>query len=156
MKQTAFWREKNAEYRACLKYSLPIFIEWIYKMQRLEVSGAIRPIYGSLGVKRLITGSSDKELTLASVTRHYCHTTIMPSILSGVCFATFLLVKECHVVVCCWVSKYNKQANPLYKQFLYAARVSTGDASFNHSHTTTLNMHAIKNGIIVSMYMHLF
>jgi hypothetical protein len=25
----------------------------IYKMQRLEVSGAVRPIYGSLGVKRL-------------------------------------------------------------------------------------------------------
>ena len=26
-------------------------------MQRLEVSGAVRPIYGSLGVKRLIDGS---------------------------------------------------------------------------------------------------
>ena len=26
----------------------------VYKMQRLEVSGAVRPIYGSLGVKRLI------------------------------------------------------------------------------------------------------
>jgi len=26
----------------------------MYKMQRLEVSGAVRPIYGSLGVKRLI------------------------------------------------------------------------------------------------------
>jgi len=25
----------------------------IYKMQRLEVRGAVRPIYGSLGVKRL-------------------------------------------------------------------------------------------------------
>ena len=25
-------------------------------MQRLEVSGAVRPIYGSLGVKRLIYG----------------------------------------------------------------------------------------------------
>jgi len=25
-------------------------------MQRLEVSGAVRPIYGSLGVKRLIKG----------------------------------------------------------------------------------------------------
>ena len=25
-------------------------------MQRLEVSGAVRPIYGSLGVKRLIPG----------------------------------------------------------------------------------------------------
>ena len=24
-------------------------------MQRLEISGAVRPIYGSLGVKRLIT-----------------------------------------------------------------------------------------------------
>ena len=27
MKQTAFWREKNGEYRACLKYSVPIFVE---------------------------------------------------------------------------------------------------------------------------------
>ena len=54
MKETAFWREKNGEYRACLKYSVPIFVEKIYKMQRLDVSGAVRPIYGSLGVKRLI------------------------------------------------------------------------------------------------------
>jgi hypothetical protein len=53
MKQTAFWREKDGEYRACLKYSVPVFVEEIYKMQRLEVSGAVRPIYGSLGVKRL-------------------------------------------------------------------------------------------------------
>ena len=37
----------------CLKYSLPIFVEYIYKMQRLEVSGAVRPLYGSLGVKGL-------------------------------------------------------------------------------------------------------
>ena len=80
----------------------------------------------------------------------------MPSILSSVCFETFLFVKKCHVFVCCCVSKYNKQANPLNKQFLYAATVSTGDASFNHSHKTTLNMHAIKNGIIVSVYMYLF
>ena len=28
-------------------------------MQRLEVSGAVRPIYGSLGVKRLIALNSD-------------------------------------------------------------------------------------------------
>ena len=27
MKQTAFWREKTGEYRACLKYSVPIFVE---------------------------------------------------------------------------------------------------------------------------------
>ena len=30
----------------------------VYKMQRLEVSGAVRPIYGSLGVKRLIVHSA--------------------------------------------------------------------------------------------------
>ena len=29
MKQTAFSREKNGEYRACLKYSAPIFVEYI-------------------------------------------------------------------------------------------------------------------------------
>jgi hypothetical protein len=44
MKQTAFWREKNGEYIACLKYSVPIFVEYIYKMQRLEVSGAVRQL----------------------------------------------------------------------------------------------------------------
>ena len=27
MKQTALWREKNGEYRACLKYSVPTFVE---------------------------------------------------------------------------------------------------------------------------------
>ena len=32
MKQTAFWSEKNGEYRACLKYSVPIFFEYIYKI----------------------------------------------------------------------------------------------------------------------------
>jgi len=30
-------------------------------MQRLEVSGAVRPIYGSLGVKRLITQCATKS-----------------------------------------------------------------------------------------------
>ena len=29
----------------------------LYKMQRLEVSGAVRPIYESLGVKRLISNN---------------------------------------------------------------------------------------------------
>jgi len=33
-------------------------------MQRLEVSGAVRPIYESLGVKRLIVKTD---------TQHYCH-----------------------------------------------------------------------------------
>ena len=33
MKQTAFWRKKNGEYISCLKYSVPIFVEYIYKMQ---------------------------------------------------------------------------------------------------------------------------
>jgi len=27
MKQTAFWRERNGEYRECLKYSVPTFVE---------------------------------------------------------------------------------------------------------------------------------
>ena len=30
MKKTAFWKEKNEEYRACLKYSVPTFVEYIY------------------------------------------------------------------------------------------------------------------------------
>ena len=33
MEQTAFWREKNGDYIPCLKYSVPIFVELIYKMQ---------------------------------------------------------------------------------------------------------------------------
>jgi hypothetical protein len=36
-------RGKNGEYIACLKYSVPIFVEWIYKMKRLEVSGVVDP-----------------------------------------------------------------------------------------------------------------
>ena len=32
-----------------------IFSTYICKMQRLEVSGAVRHIYGSLGVERLTT-----------------------------------------------------------------------------------------------------
>ena len=42
MKQTAFSREKNGQCIPCLKYSVPIFVEQIYKMERLEVSGAVR------------------------------------------------------------------------------------------------------------------
>ena len=48
------FEEKNGEYRACLKYLVPVFVEEIYTMQRLEVSGAVRLIYRSLGVKGLI------------------------------------------------------------------------------------------------------
>jgi len=54
MKQTAFEEKKNGEYIPCLKYSVPIFVEKIYKMPRLEVSGAVRPLYWSSGVKGLI------------------------------------------------------------------------------------------------------
>jgi hypothetical protein len=32
-----------------------IFVEKVFKMQHLEVSCAVRPIYGSLGAKGLIT-----------------------------------------------------------------------------------------------------
>jgi hypothetical protein len=39
-----FEEEKNGEYTPFLKYSVPIFVEEIYKMQRLEVSGAVRPL----------------------------------------------------------------------------------------------------------------
>ena len=48
-----FEEEKNGEFISCLKYSVPLFVEYIYKMQRLEVSGAVRPLQWSLGVKRL-------------------------------------------------------------------------------------------------------
>ena len=41
MKQTALWRGKNGEHIPYSKYSVPIFVEYIYKMQRLEFSGAV-------------------------------------------------------------------------------------------------------------------
>jgi len=44
MKQTAFWKEKEGEYIPYLKYSVPVFVEYINKMQHLEVSGAVRPL----------------------------------------------------------------------------------------------------------------
>ena len=34
-------------------------------MQRLEVSGAVRPIYGSLGVKRLTALAMSDELSIS-------------------------------------------------------------------------------------------
>ena len=40
-------------------------------MQRLEVSGAVRPIYGSLGVKRL-TGESRKKFGVYYVPVSLC------------------------------------------------------------------------------------
>jgi hypothetical protein len=33
MKQTAFKRKKKGEYIPCLKYSVPVFVEKIYKLQ---------------------------------------------------------------------------------------------------------------------------
>ena len=38
-------------------------------MQRLEVSGAVRPIYGSLGVKRLINNSMLRSRVLEANSR---------------------------------------------------------------------------------------
>ena len=64
MKQTAFWRVKKGGYIPRLKYSVPIFVE-IYKMQRLEVSGAVWPLYGMLDIKGLIKW---KYLTCNTVT----------------------------------------------------------------------------------------
>jgi hypothetical protein len=44
----------NGDYAACLKYSVRIFVEQVFKMQRLEVRCAVQPIYGSLGAKGLM------------------------------------------------------------------------------------------------------
>jgi len=41
MKQTAFWRGKNGEYIPCLKYSVPIFVEQIYKMWIIQETNTI-------------------------------------------------------------------------------------------------------------------
>ena len=48
-------RKKNGECAACLKYSVSIFVEQIFKTRRLEVSCAVRRIYTSLGAKGLKT-----------------------------------------------------------------------------------------------------
>jgi hypothetical protein len=55
-------KEKKGESAACLKYSVPIFVESVHKMQRLEVSSAVRPIYGSLGIKGLKDGEIYKNM----------------------------------------------------------------------------------------------
>jgi len=39
-----FEEKKNGEYKPCLKYSVPVFVEKIYKMHRLEVRGAVQPL----------------------------------------------------------------------------------------------------------------
>ena len=39
-----FEEKKKGDYIPCLKYSVIIFVEEIYKMQRLEVSGAVPPL----------------------------------------------------------------------------------------------------------------
>ena len=36
MKQTAIWRETHVEYIPCLKYSVPIFVEEVYKMWKIQ------------------------------------------------------------------------------------------------------------------------
>jgi len=39
-------------------------------MKRLEVSGAVRPIYGSLGVKRLINANY-KKFKIKAILKHF-------------------------------------------------------------------------------------
>ena len=48
-----FEEEKRRVYMMYKKFSTYICWINIYKMQRLEVSGKVRPLYGSLGVKGL-------------------------------------------------------------------------------------------------------
>ena len=45
------------------------YICWIYKMQRLEVSGAVRPLKGSLGVKGLIFAYCPSDSSVGIATR---------------------------------------------------------------------------------------
>jgi len=47
-------------------------------MQRLEVSGAVRPIYGSLGVKRLSVGQEPFDTLYFTFLRYY-QATVVPS-----------------------------------------------------------------------------
>jgi hypothetical protein len=50
-----FEEEKNGEYMYAMFKIFSTYICWIiYKKQRLEVRGAVRPLYGSFGVKGLI------------------------------------------------------------------------------------------------------
>ena len=61
--------KKKGECAACLKYSASIFVEQIFKMQRLEVSCEVRLIYTSLGAKGLI-GDLLKESQHVSQVRY--------------------------------------------------------------------------------------
>ena len=45
-------------------------------MQRLEVSGAVRPIYGSLGFKRLKCAVGSQTLTFLDITVYKMHVSL--------------------------------------------------------------------------------
>ena len=58
--------KKKGECAACLKCSVSIFVELIFKMHRLEVSCAERLIYTSLGAKGLKLHFSCYHTTMTS------------------------------------------------------------------------------------------
>ena len=62
-------------------------------MQRLEVSGAVRPIYGSLGVKRLIAPHLSLDLVSAPFLSGFPTRFVFPAQAARiVCFALLHLV----------------------------------------------------------------
>ena len=62
-------------------------------MQRLEVSGAVRPIYGSLGVKRLIFA---RAIIHVDTWNHLSHTCINDSVCAKPSSPCYTLLAQNH------------------------------------------------------------
>ena len=79
---------------------------WIYKMQRLEVRGAVRPLYGSLGVKglRQLTSASVGWINKSSIILKCSNPELLPIHHLASCYGrpwtdTFCLPKEAHKIL---------------------------------------------------------
>jgi len=123
MKQTAFWRGKNLEYIPCSKY-FSTYICWInIQNATLEVSGAVRPLNGSLGVKGLREVAGWLETSLKF--RHVMWRDIAP--VSGE-----LLTKPVGSHACLLLRRNARfsKTMPCWHRFLTNARCYQGSGSF--------------------------
>jgi hypothetical protein len=78
-----FVETKNGDYAECLKYSIQIFVEYVFKMQRLEVSGAVRHIYIYIYVVRRLKVKWQPPMKVIQLpppipgTEHFEHHTVL-------------------------------------------------------------------------------
>ena len=85
-------------------------------MERLEVSGAVRPLYGSLGVKGLINIHLEQPRKIPDVSRNMAgnlscvwrHWTNLRALPSALCFGQFLfkVMFSCTVSLTCDANNY--------------------------------------------------